>query len=103
MNALEIYGRDYKKIQQIIGTKTLVQTSGYGYCLVKRFKADSTLKGAHLLDVLGHKLVPKWTKREDEKFEKAFEEYGSEKWDKISRCVGTKNGSQTKYHAKTLG
>ena len=52
LQAVETYGKDYTKISQVLKTKNYQQVRWHGEKVMKLFKNDKTLEGAHLLEIL---------------------------------------------------
>ena len=52
LEALQKYGKNWKKISEYIGTKDKQKTYFHGLNTARKFKIDPTLKGAYLLEVL---------------------------------------------------
>ena len=50
--ALETHGKDFAKITQAVGTIDIARVRSYAHNLIKMFKKDPTMKGAHLLEEL---------------------------------------------------
>ena len=61
-----MYGKNWGKITEHIGTRTRDQTTAYGHRLASKFRKDPTLKGAHLIRKLEMKATKAelWTKEE---------------------------------------
>ena len=90
IEAVDTYGKDWKKVTEAVGTKGRDQIRRYGSKLAEKFRKDPTLKGAHLLEVLEAKTVKFfWTDEEKDNFIYALETYGKD-WTKVMECVGTK-------------
>ena len=90
IEAVDTYGKDWKKVTEAVGTKGRDQIRRYGSKLAEKFRRDPTLKGAHLLEVLEAKTVKFfWTDEEKDNFIYALETYGKD-WTKVMECVGTK-------------
>ena len=52
IQAVELYGKDFQKITAHIETKDISQVRSQSNNLLKRFRADPSLKGAHIIEIL---------------------------------------------------
>ena len=72
-HAVKLHGKDFKKIQKMVSSKTLHQVMKHSENLVKAFQKKEYHKDSDLLEILEPSLKIKWTTKEKEDFIEAIE------------------------------
>ena len=95
---MRIHGKNWAKIAEFVGTRDQQQCRSHRQKFVQRIKADPTIVGADLLQIM-IKIDEKnyWTEHEHKKFIKAVRIHGKN-WSKIAQYVVTRNYSGCQSH-----
>lgn len=90
--AVKMFGRDFTKIAEHLGTRNSVQVKCFAHNLVARLKKDPAQVDSELVRILESN-VQQWTKEEDERLAYALETHGRN-FEKICQLVSTKSKKQ---------